>query len=69
MAGSMGHDAGSRKLGLDVPRVRNGDESFLGPHGGQVEVEGRGVCGEGGLNWYSGTGLCLYFYPGRMTAE
>jgi len=48
MAGSTGHDAGSRKLGLDVPWVRNGDESFLGPHGGQVEVEARGVCGGGG---------------------
>jgi hypothetical protein len=45
MAGSMGHDAGSRKLGLDVPWVRNGDERFLGPHGSQVEVEGRGVVG------------------------
>jgi hypothetical protein len=45
MAGSMGYDAGSRKLGLDIPCVRNGDESFLGPHGGQVEVEGPWGCG------------------------
>jgi hypothetical protein len=26
----MGYDAGSRKLGLDVPWVRNGDEIFFG---------------------------------------